>query len=1064
MELLGASSWQRDYELSLGLYQLAVETAFLSGDFVKMKDFAAVIFNYAENLLDKIKVYEIQIQAFVAQNQRLEAIRIGIETLNLLGIELPIQASQADVGYALQDLQAILSEHSVDDLLELPMMTEAIALAVVNILLSIAAAAYVAAPELYILVVLQLVKLSIAKGNSEGSCYGYAACGLILCGLMNQMEHGYQFGQLALQLLDRFTSQTLRAKTLVIVYVFINHWKSHLQESLPPLLSSYAIGVETGDFEFAAYGLCLHSNYLYFIGTELTELEREMTEYEKLISQIKQQTTLNWLHIYHQAILNLLGKSHDPCSLIGEIYNAETMTQIHTQAGDRSSLYMLHFHQLILCYLFENYDQAERNASQVSVYLEAGIGIKSYALFYFYDTLNQLAIYSKLSPDNREYTLVKVAENLAKIELWASHAPMNYLHKWQLIAAEKYRILEQILEAMEAYDLAIAGAKENGYIQEEALANELAAKFYLAQNRITIAKAYMRESIYCYTQWGSVAKVQQLQNRYSAILDIILTDTSTSKTISSRRSRSNRSTSSNLDTIDLESVIKAAQAIASEIRLDRLLATLMTILIENAGAETGYLLLPNNVNPQAQNPQVQWRIEAIKTINYKNVIMQSISIDEISTDNNFYVPISLVNYVIRTRENIILNNASQSGDFQNDPWIIKYQSKSLICMPLLNQGTLTAIVLLENNLLPNAFTPERVEILNLLSSQAAISIVKARLLKQQEDLNQSLQAEINDRQLAEKERDRVMTIIQSSTDIIGMSSPKGKVIWNNAQANLVQGLAPDVDVSNLDIPTYHPAWALEIILHQGIPAAIANGTWLGETALLTHEGIELPVSQMIIAHKSDNGDLEYISTIMRDISEAKEREAALIRSESTLQNLVAGTAAVTGDDFFPALAKHIAEALHIKYALVNVLVGDRLHALAFWADGASRTPINYNVAQTPCETVLKNGEFICDSLVQQMFPEDGDLVAMQADSYMGIALKDANGDAIGNLCILDTQPLQDIQQARNILKVFAARASAELQRKAANEELYQLNQSLELRVKQRTSQLEATNKELLPSH
>jgi predicted ATPase/GAF domain-containing protein/tRNA A-37 threonylcarbamoyl transferase component Bud32 len=1064
VELLGASSWQRDYELSLGLYQLAVETAFLSGDFVKMKDFAAVIFNYAENLLDKIKVYEIQIQAFVAQNQRLEAIRIGIETLNLLGIELPIQASQADVGYALQDLQAILSEHSVDDLLELPMMTEAIALAVVNILLSIAAAAYVAAPELYILVVLQLVKLSIAKGNSEGSCYGYAACGLILCGLMNQMEHGYQFGQLALQLLDRFTSQTLRAKTLVIVYVFINHWKSHLQESLPPLLSSYAIGVETGDFEFAAYGLCLHSNYLYFIGTELTELEREMTEYEKLISQIKQQTTLNWLHIYHQAILNLLGKSHDPCSLIGEIYNAETMTQIHTQGGDRSSLYMLHFHQLILCYLFENYDQAERNASQVSVYLEAGIGIKSYALFYFYDTLNQLAIYSKLSPDNREYTLVKVAENLAKIELWASHAPMNYLHKWQLIAAEKYRILEQILEAMEAYDLAIAGAKENGYIQEEALANELAAKFYLAQNRITIAKAYMRESIYCYTQWGSVAKVQQLQNRYSAILDIILTDTSTSKTISSRRSRSNRSTSSNLDTIDLESVIKAAQAIASEIRLDRLLATLMTILIENAGAETGYLLLPNNVNPQAQNPQVQWRIEAIKTINYKNVIMQSISIDEISTDNNFYVPISLVNYVIRTRENIILNNASQSGDFQNDPWIIKYQSKSLICMPLLNQGTLTAIVLLENNLLPNAFTPERVEILNLLSSQAAISIVKARLLKQQEDLNQSLQAEINDRQLAEKERDRVMTIIQSSTDIIGMSSPKGKVIWNNAQANLVQGLAPDVDVSNLDIPTYHPAWALEIILHQGIPAAIANGTWLGETALLTHEGIELPVSQMIIAHKSDNGDLEYISTIMRDISEAKEREAALIRSESTLQNLVAGTAAVTGDDFFPALAKHIAEALHIKYALVNVLVGDRLHALAFWADGASRTPINYNVAQTPCETVLKNGEFICDSLVQQMFPEDGDLVAMQADSYMGIALKDANGDAIGNLCILDTQPLQDIQQARNILKVFAARASAELQRKAANEELYQLNQSLELRVKQRTSQLEATNKELLPSH
>ena len=347
-----------------------------------------------------------------------------------------------------------------------------------------------------------------------------------------------------------------------------------------------------------------------------------------------------------------------------------------------------------------------------------------------------------------------------------------------------------------------------------------------------------------------------------------------------------------------------------------------------------------------------------------------------------------------------------------------------------------------------------------MSSQAAISIVKARLLKQQEDLNQSLQAEINDRQLAEKERDRLIAIIQASTDIIGMSSPRGNVLWNNVQASRVQGLPPDADVSGLNISTYHPAWALEIIQNQAIPAAIANGVWLGETALLTHEGLEIPVSQMIIAHKSDDGELEYISTIMRDISEAKEREAALMRSEKTLQNLVAGTAAVTGEDFFPALAKHIAEALHVKYALVTELVGDQLHAIAFWGHGAQRSPINFYIAQTPCELALKNGEFICDSLVQQMFPEYADLVTMQADSYMGISLRDIDGDAIGNLCILDTQPLQDIPRARNILKVFAARASAELQRKAANEELYQLNQSLELRVKRRTSQLEATNKEL----
>jgi hypothetical protein len=179
---------------------------------------------------------------------------------------------------------------------------------------------------------------------------------------------------------------------------------------------------------------------------------------------------------------------------------------------------------------------------------------------------------------------------------------------------------------------------------------------------------------------------------------------------------------------------------------------------------------------------------------------------------------------------------------------------------------------------------------------------------------------------------------------------------------------------------YHPQWALEIIQNQGLPTAVQRGIWVGETALLTHEGTEIPVSQMIIAHKSAQGELEYISTIMRDISEAKERESALKRSEKTLQNLVAGTAAVTGKDFFPALVRHIAEALHVKYALVTELIGEELHSLAFWADGAMQPTISYLPARTPCELALENGEFICHSLLQQVFPEDLALGVKQADS------------------------------------------------------------------------------------
>ena len=1038
LHLLATDSWIEEPFITHDLYFEAITSANLSGEFEVVDRLIDIVNLHIDSITELVKFIQVQIQALIARNRLAEAIAIALNVLHQLGVELSEKPDSEIIQTAFNEIGTRIS--SVENVADLPAMSDSQKLAAMNILSNIASAVYIGAPEMYSLVVLKQIELSLEFGNAVETAYAFSTYGLILCA-GGEIRLGNQAADIALVLMEKFQSITFQAKIFNLVYHFVRPWQSPVHQVIAPLLEGYQAGLESGDLEFAAYCAFNHCQLTFFAGKNLLQVKQYMQTYGESIAQLKQMTALNFHQIGQQASLNWLGESTNPQILIGEAYNETERLPIHIAAGDTYSIASVYIQKLILSYHFGEPQESMVIVQLAEKSISGAAGSVQFGVYYFYKALALLA-------NNQA-----IATDLEKLEHWETYAPANFAHRCVLVRAEMARVSGHSLEAMDLYDLAIAGAKTNQYIQEEALANELAAKFYLAQNRITIAKAYMLEARYCYTQWGATAKVQQLQNRYSAILDITLIDRT--KSISPRRSSSNRSTSSNLDVIDLESILRVSQAIASEIQLDQLLSTLMTILIENAGAETGYLLLPNNLNSQ-----VTWHIEAIKTINYKNVIMQSISIDEISTDNNFYVPISLVNYVIRTRENVILNNASQLGDFQNDPWIIEYQSKSMLCMPLLNQGSLTAIVLLENNLIPNAFTPERVEVLNLLSSQAAISIVKARLLKQQEDLNKSLQAEISDRQLAEKERDRVMTIIQSSTDIIGMSSPQGKVIWNNAQANRVQGLPPDADVSNLDIPTYHPAWALDIIQNQGIPAAVNHGVWLGETALLTQEGIEIPISQMIIAHKSDNGELEYLSTIMRDISEAKERETALMRSENTLQNLVAGTAAVTGDDFFPALAKHIAEALHVKYALVTELVGDQLHALAFWAHGAIQPPINYFPAYTPCEIALRNGEFICESMVQQLFPDDLDLITMQAHSYMGISLKDANGEAIGNLCILDTQPLQDTERIGNILQVFAARASAELQRKFANEALFQLNHSLENRVIERTSQLEAVNKEL----
>ncbi len=1053
LELLVDDPWFRTPQLAQELYLESITNASLAGKFELVDQLLEIVNLHLNAITELVKFIEVQIQSLIARNRLAEAIAIALNTLAQLGVDVPQQPS-AD---ATQNLLNLVTEEfshiEIENVANLPAMSDRHKLAAMSILSNISSAVFIGAPQLYALVVLKQIELSLQFGNTLETAYAFSTYGLILC-VGGEIQAGNRAADMALALMERFQANSFKAKIFNLVYHFARPWQTPTREVLTPLIEGYHAGIESGDLEFAAYCVFNHCQIQFFAGDTLDRVKQDMQIYAEAIAKLKQTTALNFHQIGQQAVLNLLGESEDPTILIGEVYNETERLPMHLAAGDACSAAMVYIYKMILNYHFGKTQESLKNAELAEQSIGGVVGTIQYSVFYFYRALTLLA-----NVDINEYDHEAITKDLTTLDHWHKHAPANFAHRCALVRAEIARISHQTMEAMDLYDQAIALAKENRYIHEEALANELAAKFYLDLGKTTIAKAYMQQAKYCYLLWGSPVKVQHLEQIYPTIV----TANSTAKKARKPSSNSTQSSTSDLEAFDLETVLKASQAIASEIHLEQLLGTLMTILIENAGAETGYLLLPDNADTLPQwrvDTLPQWRIEAIKDINYKNVIMQSISIDEISADHNFYVPISLVNYVIRTQEILVLNNATQVGDFQNDPWIVQYQSKSLVCMPLLNQGKLIAIALLANNLITNAFTPKHLEILNLLSTQAAISIGNARLLQQQAQLNRSLQAEIDDRRLAEKERDRVMTIIQSSTDIIGMSSPQGKVIWNNVQANLVQGLPPDADVSNLDIPTYHPAWALEIIQNQGIPAAVANGVWLGETALLTHEGIEIPISQMIIAHKSDNGELEYISTIMRDISEAKERETALMRSENTLQNLVAGTAAVTGEDFFPALAKHIAEALHVKYALVTELVGDRLHALAFWAHGAIQPPINYFPAYTPCEIALRNGEFICDCFVQQLFPQDLDLVTMQAESYMGISLRDASGEAIGNLCILDTQPLQDTKRIGNILQVFAARASAELQRKYANEALYQLNQSLENRVIERTSQLEAVNKEL----
>jgi GAF domain-containing protein/two-component sensor histidine kinase len=411
---------------------------------------------------------------------------------------------------------------------------------------------------------------------------------------------------------------------------------------------------------------------------------------------------------------------------------------LYQQAKDKSAVAYIYLNKIYLCYLFENYSEGIENTTIAEKYLDAMVGLPVIPIFHFYDSLVRLAVYSDTPQSEQKGILDRVQTNQEKMQKWAHHGPMNYLHKFYLVEAERHRVLGEKVEAIEMYDKAISLAKENEYINEEALAHELAAKFYLSWGKETIAQAYMQNAHYSYQLWGAIAKVEDLEQKYPQLLARTSAKTTT-QTKANRTTNAPTTTSTNLgETLDLATVMKASQAISGEIVLSKLLERLMKIAIENAGAQKGFLILEKAGN---------WAIEAEGSVKKDEVsVLRSLPLNaEAASGETPKLASAIAHYVIRTQENVVLNNATQEGQFTRDPYIAATQPKSILCTPLLHQGKLTGILYLENNLTEGAFTTDRLELLKLLSAQIAISIENAQLYNNLQEFNQNLEQLVSDR-------------------------------------------------------------------------------------------------------------------------------------------------------------------------------------------------------------------------------------------------------------------------------------------------------------------------------
>ncbi|MEG4234810.1 AAA family ATPase [Microcoleus sp. Pol11C3] len=725
-----SESWQTQYDLTIDITVEAAEAEYLNTNFPAASTLVEMVLQHGKTLLDRIPAYEIEIQVHIAQRQHNDAIDTGLQALELLGY--PVNLSEPEF---LVELPAL------EELEDCPLMTDQAQLAAMRILKACLSSILIGRPQILLPVVLTQVKLCLKYGYSPLASSTYAWYGLILCGGLGNIDAGYQAGRLALQLLKQFDARKDKALTYNVFYAFIQHSKEPVRESLSPLAEGVQSGLETGDYTYTGYCAVNYCFHKFLVGENLETVKQDQVKYHDLLLKLKQEHSLCLSQIWHQLLLNLLGKAANPLELIGESFDESVMLPRLIAENNYYALFIGYLAKTILFYLLEESDRAVDSAANAANYSSACAGAEYFVTLHLYQSLALLANYPNVSLSERSHYLSQVAANQEKMQLWMQHAPMNYEHKYHLVEAEKARVLGDHLTAINEYEIAIQGARENNYQQEEALAYELAAKFYREWGKEKFAQVYLIDAYYAYARWGAKAKIDDLEQRYPQLLAAILQQNkvllhqseevliSTGNSSISSSSQTITSSAASSWIVDLPTVIKASLAISSEIEVDRLLSTLIQEAIKNAGAEMGIFIL---------NEEGNWKI-VVHCSNTFECSLQSIPIEE-----SPIIPLSVINYVKRTKETLVFDDASTQPRFASDPYIIQQQPQSLLCTPISERGKMIGILYLENNLATGVFTGDRIAILNILCSQAAISLQNARLYQQSQDYAQKLEQFIND--------------------------------------------------------------------------------------------------------------------------------------------------------------------------------------------------------------------------------------------------------------------------------------------------------------------------------
>lgn len=712
MRNLGAEAWIDSPDLAFTVHRELAESAYLAGEHATAEKLVEATLEHAHSKVAKADLYGLRVLAATVASDWPRALYWGREGLSVFGLEWPqdglADAIQAEVAAVMKNFARLKIEEFVNE----PELKEEEIRAGMRLLALLGAPAYFSGAEELTFLFARAVNLSLMHGPSPYSAFGFVLYGGIHNALTGQYDVGYAFGKLALALAHRFRNRAEECRTLEVYGVLVHHWKAPLRDGLPLLKEGFRAGVESGETAFAAFSLNAFLINALPSGMRLTDLLDEAAVALDFAIAQKNRTSVEMARVHRQIARALTGATSRL-----DVFDDADFVEAHflnEASSHETALGHYWVAKLQTAYLAGNYESALECSREAERRILKGIlGMITSAEHVFYTAL-AIAAAASLSPGESSSLLDQLRILHGKLVNWAEHCPQNFAHKASLVGAEIARLERKPGDALVLYRAAIDHAEREHFIQDEALAHELRARFFLNANEPALAVVHVRLARDRYRQWGATAKVSAVESEFPHCF--AHEPTAEPQRIS----------------IDAMALIKASQAISAETLPDRLFEQILRVALEVAGAQRGALVLFSN-----GVLTVRARIEATEAF--------SVSLTEAPLAQCPDLSSAILRYAIRTKDALLLSDAATADIFADDLVVQQRALRSVLCVPLFKQATVVGLLYLENNALTGAFTNELVEVVQVLAAQAVISLENSRLLEELQGLTGALEERVSER-------------------------------------------------------------------------------------------------------------------------------------------------------------------------------------------------------------------------------------------------------------------------------------------------------------------------------